>query len=236
MAVTPLPAGDAKTALVRAIFERIAPRYDRMNRLISLGLDRGWRERTLDAIAIGPGDVVLDLACGTGDFAESAAARGARVVGVDIAREMLRAARRRGVRAGFALGDAAALPLPDACTNAVVCGFALRNFTSLDAVVREVARVLRPGGRLAFLEVGTPTGRLTRAGHRVWFEHVVPWVGGLLADREAYHYLPRSVAYLPPREALAALVRDAGFERVAQRTFLFGAAQLWTALRAGARA
>lgn len=236
MEVTPLPAGDAKTALVRAIFERIAPRYDRMNRLISLGLDRGWRETSLDAIGVGPGDVVLDLACGTGDFAEAAAARGARAVGVDIAREMLRAARRRRVPASFALCDAAALPLADACASVVVCGFALRNFTSLEGVLPEVARVLRPSGRLAFLEVGTPTGRLTRAGHRLWFEHMVPWLGGLLADREAYRYLPRSVAYLPPTARLAALVRDAGFARVQVRPLFFGAAQLLTAVRAGATA
>jgi demethylmenaquinone methyltransferase/2-methoxy-6-polyprenyl-1,4-benzoquinol methylase len=222
--------------MVRAIFERIAPRYDRMNRLISLGLDRGWRERTLDAIAVGPGDVVLDLACGTGDFAEAAAARGARVVGVDIAREMLRTAQRRRVPAGFALCDGAALPLRDACASAVTCGFALRNFTSLPSVLAEVARVLRPSGRIGFLEVGTPTGRLTRAGHRVWFEHMVPWLGGLLADREAYRYLPRSVAYLPPAPQLCALVRNAGFERVALRPLFFGAAQLLTAVRTGARA
>jgi len=230
--VTPLPAGDAKTAFVRALFERIAPRYDRMNRLISLGLDRRWRERTLDAIAVGPGDVVLDLACGTGDLSESAAARGARVLGVDIAREMLRAARRREVPASFALGDAASLPLRDGCASAVVCGFALRNFTSLERVLAEIARVLRCDGRAAFLEVGTPTGSVARAGHRVWFEHMVPLLGGLLADREAYRYLPRSVAYLPPAPALAALVRDAGFARVSIRPLFFGAAQLVTAVRA----
>jgi demethylmenaquinone methyltransferase/2-methoxy-6-polyprenyl-1,4-benzoquinol methylase len=231
MEVTPLPAGDAKTALVRAIFERIAPRYDRMNRLISLGLDRRWRETALDAIAIGPGDVVLDLACGTGDLAEAAAARGARVLGVDIAREMLRAAQRRQVPAGFALGDAARLPLRDASATAVVCGFALRNFTSLESVLGEIARVLRASGRIALLDVGTPTGKLTRAGHRVWFEHMVPWLGGLLADREAYRYLPRSVAYLPPPAQLRALVADAGFERVELRPLFFGAAQLITAVR-----
>jgi demethylmenaquinone methyltransferase/2-methoxy-6-polyprenyl-1,4-benzoquinol methylase len=229
--VTPLPAGDAKTALVRAIFERIAPRYDRMNRLISLGLDRRWRELTLGAIAIGPGDVVLDLACGTGDLSESAAARGARVIGVDLAREMLRAARRRRVPAGFALGDASALPLRDACASAVVCGFALRNFTSLERAFGEVARVLRSEGRAAFLEVGTPTHPLARAGHRLWFERAVPWLGGLFADREAYRYLPRSVAYLPPAAELTAMLERSGLGRVRIRPLFFGAAQLVTAVR-----
>jgi demethylmenaquinone methyltransferase / 2-methoxy-6-polyprenyl-1,4-benzoquinol methylase len=229
--VTPLPSGAAKSALVREMFERIAPRYDRMNRLVSLGLDQRWRRAALAAIGVGPGDRLLDLACGTGDLSELAAARGARVIGLDQAREMLRGARRRRIAAGFVRGDAERLPLRDACASAVTCGFALRNFSDPHAVLRECARVLRAGGRLALVEVGVPTGAFARAGHRLWFERVVPWVGGLLSDRDAYRYLPRSVVYLPAEAELRAALASAGFERVTRVPFLFGAAQLYTAVR-----
>ena len=234
--MTPLPTGSAKTALVREMFDRIAPRYDRMNRVLSLGLDQRWRRAALAAIRVGTGDRVVDLACGTGDLAELAAARGARVVAVDGAREMLRGARRRGVPAGFARCDVAELPLRTGCASAVTCGFALRNFSEPELALCEAARVLAPGGRLALLEVGQPDGRLARAGHRVWFERVVPWLGGWLSDRDAYRYLPRSVEYLPPEAELRALLERAGFERVTRAEFLFGAAQLYTAVRRGAAA
>jgi len=229
--VTPLPSGEAKRALVRDMFDRIAPRYDRMNRLLSLGLDQRWRRAALSAIRIGAGDTVVDLACGTGDLAELAAARGARVIAVDSAREMLRGAARRGVTAEFARCDVGALPLKTGSATAVTCGFALRNFSEPETALRETARVLAPGGRLALLEVGQPEGRLARAGHRVWFERVVPLVGGFLSDRDAYRYLPRSVVYLPADSELRDLLRRCGFERVTRAVFLFGAAQLYTAVR-----
>ena len=233
MALTPssVPAPEAKHRFVQAMFDRIAPRYDALNRLLTLGLDQRWRRVALAAVAVGPGDVVVDLACGTGDLCALAAQRGARVVGVDFAREMLRRASARRVGAALVQGDAQALPFASASTSVVTCGFALRNFVSLEAVLGECARVLRPGGRLALLEVDRPRAGLVRAGHSLYFDHVVPRVGALLSDRAAYRYLPESTSYLPPESELLALIERAGFTAARKRSFLLGAAQLLIAER-----
>jgi len=231
-----LPRDEEKRTQVRAMFDRIAPRYDALNRLLTAGLDQRWRRTALDAVGTGRGDRVLDLACGTGDLAELAAARGARVIGVDFARQMLRGAERRRLPALWIQGDAAALPLPDACATVVTCGFALRNFVSLREVLGEMARVLEAGGRLALIEVDRPSLALARAAHSLYFDRVVPRVGGWLSDRAAYAYLPRSTAYLPATRELAALIADVGFQQVQHRPLLLGSAQIVTAVRAGREA
>lgn len=231
MALVSLPSGREKHVLVRDMFDRIAPRYDVMNRLISAGLDQRWRRIALAAISVGPGDHVLDLACGTGDLAEQAAARGADVIGVDFAGVMLHHAQRRAVPAAFVQGDAAALPFGDASRSVVTCGFALRNFVSLPAVFAELARVLEPGGRIALIDVDRPTSRVVRFAHSLYFDRVVPFLGRLLSDRDAYRYLPESTAYLPPSDELLEMLRKAGFERVERRGLMFGAAQILTGVR-----
>jgi len=231
-----LPRGEEKREQVRAMFDRIAPRYDALNRLLTAGLDQRWRRAALDAVGVGRGDRVLDLACGSGDLAELAAARGARVVGVDFARGMLREARRRRIPALWIHGDVARLPLSDGCATVVTCGFALRNFASLPEVLAEMARVLEAGGRLALLEVDRPSNALVRAAHSLYFDRVVPRVGGWLSDRAAYAYLPRSTAYLPDARELAALLSDAGFQGLRRRPLLLGSAQIVTAVRAHGRA
>jgi len=236
MALAPLPTGDEKRSAVRAMFERIAPRYDVVNRVITLGLDQRWRRRLLDAVAVGPDDVVLDVATGTGDLAEGAAARGARVVGLDYTRGMLRGAQRRRVPALLLQADAERMPLPDGFASVVTCGFSLRNFVSLERVLGEMARVLRPGGRLALLDVDTPGSAWVRAGHALYFDRLVPRIGALLSDRAAYGYLPRSVSYLPPRAELVARVAEAGFADVTHRPLLLGTSQLVTAVRGTATA
>lgn len=230
-----LPAGAEKRAAVQEMFDRIAPRYDALNRLLTGGLDQRWRGLALDAARIGPGDRVLDLACGTGDLTEAAAARGARVVGVDFSRGMLRGARRRGIAAGLVQGDALALPLRAGSADAAVCGFALRNFTALVPVFAELARVLAPGGRLALLEVDRPRARWLAAAHSLYFDRIVPRIGAWLSDRAAYAYLPRSTGYLPPAPELLALLAEAGFAGVTRRRLLLGVAQLVTATREEAR-
>ena len=226
MALDALPPSEQKHVTVRAMFDRIAPRYDRMNRLMTGGLDQRWRRVAVADARVGTGDVVLDLACGTGDLAELCAARGASVLGVDFAGEMLRGAQRRGIAARFVQGDGARLPLQDRSADVAVSGFALRNFVALPPVFDELARVLRPGGRVALLDVDRPSQPLLRAGHSFYFDRVVPWLGGLLADRAAYRYLPQSTAYLPAAPELCEMLVKAGFHDVRQRRMLFGSVQL----------
>jgi demethylmenaquinone methyltransferase/2-methoxy-6-polyprenyl-1,4-benzoquinol methylase len=228
-----LPEGTAKVAMVREMFDVIAPRYDLVNRVMTLGLDRGWRRRAVALLELVPSSLVLDLACGTGDLARELSDQHFRAVGADLSFGMLVAAPRPG--APLVEADATALPLEDGAFDGVLSGFAVRNFADLAAVLAECARVLRPGGRLGLLDVDTPSQPLLRAGHRLWFTAVVPRIGALLSDRAAYSYLPRSVAYLPPRQELLALVADAGFTSVEHHSLSGGITQVVTATRLGAR-
>jgi demethylmenaquinone methyltransferase/2-methoxy-6-polyprenyl-1,4-benzoquinol methylase len=212
-------------AAVDAMFDTIAPRYDLCNQVISLGLDTGWRRRTVRALDLTPGAVVLDLACGTGDLCRELLRAGLSAVGVDRSAGMLTAAR---TTAPLVRGDALRLPLRDGVVDGIVCGFALRNFAELHPVFAECARVLRPRGRLALLEVAEPARPLVRFGHSVWFGRVVPLIGGLLSDRAAYRYLPKSVAYLPGEADLAGLLSAAGFDGIRRRALSGGLAQLVT--------
>jgi demethylmenaquinone methyltransferase / 2-methoxy-6-polyprenyl-1,4-benzoquinol methylase len=222
-----LPHPAEKAAHVRAMFDRIAPRYQRLNTVLTFGLDRGWRRAAIAAAQLHAGDLVVDVACGTGDLAALAAAAGVRAVGVDFAPAMLTRARASG--AALVRGDAAALPLRPACADAVTCGFALRNVVEIEPVLAEAARVLRPGGRLVLLEIAAPRAAALRWLHRAYFHGLVPFVGGLLADRAAYAYLPASEAYLPDDATLRMLIRSAGFVDVDRLLLGGGAVQLVTA-------
>ncbi len=226
-----LPKGAQKRVAVRAMFDRIAPRYDALNRLFTGGLDQHWRRLTLDLVGVGAEDRVLDLACGTGDLLEMAGRRGASAIGVDLAMGMLRAGRSRLPRHAFVQGDAAALPLRDGSFSVVACGFAFRNFVSVPGVLAEFARVLAPAGRLAVIDVDRPGNGVVRAAHSAYFDRLVPWMGGLLSDRDAYRYLPSSTEYLPDAAVLHGWFEAAGFEAVARRSRLLGTAQIWTAVR-----
>jgi demethylmenaquinone methyltransferase/2-methoxy-6-polyprenyl-1,4-benzoquinol methylase len=228
-----LPPLAEKAAVVEAMFDRIAPRYDLLNRLLTLRLDQRWRRVVVRHAGIGARDVVVDLGCGTGDMCTLAASAGAHVIGVDFAAGMLLAARRRGLAAGLVRADAGALPLPAACVSVITSAFALRNFVSIPHVLSEAARVLRPGGRLALLEVDEPAGALTRWAHELYFRRLVPFIGGLLSDRAAYAYLPQSTAYLPPTPELLGLVTAAGFRDAVKRPLSGGIAQLIFAIRVG---
>ena len=232
MALTHLPSADRKRAEVRSMFDRIAPRYDALNRLLTFGLDQGWRRRALARVGVGSGDLVVDVACGTGDLAEHCSARGARVLAVDFAREMLRGARRRRIAVDFVQGDAERLPLPTASASVVTCGFALRNFVTLERAFGEMARVLAPGGRIVLLDVNRPESRALAAAHSLYFDRVVPRVGGWLSDRDAYRYLPESTAYLPGADELRRMLAAAGLASLERRLHGLGAVQVWTGVRA----
>jgi demethylmenaquinone methyltransferase/2-methoxy-6-polyprenyl-1,4-benzoquinol methylase len=226
-----LPTAAEKAAVVEAMFDRIAPHYDRMNRLLTFGLDQKWRRRTLERIGVRTGERVLDVACGTGDFAEMCRACGAEVIATDYAARMLEHAGRRGLGGSLVRGDAMSLPIRSGAFDAVVCGFALRNFTSLPPAFAEMARVLRPGGRVGLLEVDRPHSAAIRFGHSLYFDRVVPLVGSLLADRKAYSYLPESAVYLPPWPILKEMLAEAGFTAIEHESAMLGAVQIVTAVR-----
>jgi demethylmenaquinone methyltransferase/2-methoxy-6-polyprenyl-1,4-benzoquinol methylase len=228
MASDPLPEGTEKVRAVRAMFDAIAPRYDLVNRIMTFRMDVGWRRRTVRDLGLPSGSRVLDLACGTGDLCRELQARGMRPVGVDLSFGMLAAAR---TNAPLLQADALRLPARDGSVDGVTCGFALRNLEALPPFLAELARVVRPGGRIGLLEVATPTNPVLRRGHQLYFGRVVPLIGGLLSDPAAYRYLPRSVAYLPPRDELLALIAKAGFADVEHRAMSSGIAQLLTASR-----
>ena len=224
-----LPRGSEKARLVREMFDRIAPRYDLVNRVMTFVMDTGWRRKSIAALRLGPGDLVLDVACGTGDFCRELEEGGHRVVGIDFSMGMLQVAR---TGAPLIQGDALRLPLRDASVDAATCGFALRNVTDTGDLFDELARVVRPGGRIALLEVSQPKSRMLRTGHHVYFHKVVPFIGGVLSDKDAYGYLPRSTAYLPPTEDLLARLRTAGFADAEAQHMGLGAVQLLTGTRA----
>lgn len=225
-----LPTGSEKTELVQSMFDAIAPRYDLVNRTMTFGLDIRWRKQSLKALALPPGTTVLDLACGTGDFLRILRGGGHRAFGMDLSRGML-AANRTGLP--LAQANGAALPLTSGAVDGITCGYALRNFTELGAVFSEFGRVVRPGGRISLLEVAEPEPGLLRTGYRIWFRGVVPVIGGLLSDRSAYRYLPKSTAYLPSTAELRTLLHEAGFSSVNRRALAGGLSQLITATRSG---
>ncbi len=200
---------------VRTMFDRIAPVYDAMNRIMTAGLDRTWRRLAVEAV-VQPGDRVLDACCGTGDLALAAEREGGIVTGLDFSAEMLVRARRKSESVAWVQGDLLALPFEDASFDAATVGFGVRNVADLEAALRELRRVLRPGGRLAILEITQPRGPL-QPFFRLWFDRVVPLLGRVLPGGQAYAYLPASVRRFPGADDLATLVRDAGFRHVRVR-------------------
>jgi demethylmenaquinone methyltransferase/2-methoxy-6-polyprenyl-1,4-benzoquinol methylase len=214
---------------VRTMFDRIAPVYDVMNRAMTLGLDRRWRRLAALAV-VRPGDDVLDSCCGTGDLAIADARAGGRVTGVDFSEAMLERARRKAPELAWVRADALDLPFADGTFDVATVAFGVRNVADLDAGLSELARVLRPGGRLAVLEITRPRGVL-RAFFRLWFDVLVPLAGKVLPGGAAYTYLPASVRRFPGPDDLARAIERAGFTAVRYRLLAGGIVALHVAER-----
>ena len=223
-----LPDPGEKARVVRGMFDRISARYDLVNRVMTFGMDVGWRRRAVRELRLPGRALVADLACGTGDLCDELQTGGYRAVGFDFSHGMLLHAR---TTSPVVEADVLRLPLADESIDGATCGFALRNVTDLAALVAETARVLRTGGRAAFLETSEPEGRLLRVGHRVYFKRIVPLIGGALSDRDAYRYLPRSMAYLPQADRLIAMLGEVGFVAVERIPLGGGVAQLLVGTR-----
>lgn len=217
------------------MFDRVAPRYDRLNRILSGGRDIGWRRRAIALARLESNQVALDLGIGTGDLALgllAASDESARVIGVDLSPVMLEALRRRAGASGERrvlplLATAERLPFGDASFDRVVAGFAVRNFGDLALGLRETRRVLRAGGRAVILELSTPANRLVGTLYHSYFHRIAPLIAALLGgDAAAYRYLPRSVAAFPDADGLAEHMRGAGFARVRYERLSFGIAAI----------
>jgi demethylmenaquinone methyltransferase/2-methoxy-6-polyprenyl-1,4-benzoquinol methylase len=213
---------------VRNMFDRIAPVYDAMNRVMTAGLDQRWRRETVRAV-VRPGDRVLDAACGTGDLAIIAAKHGANVTGLDFSEQMLVRARRKAPELEWLQGDVLEMPFPDDSFDAATIGFGIRNVDDLQRGIAELRRVLKPGGRLAILEITRPRGPL-RVFYSLWFDRIVPLLGKVLPGGDAYTYLPASVKRFPGPDELAAQL--AGFDDVRYRLFAGGIVALHTGTKA----
>lgn len=215
-------------AAVREMFDAIAPRYDLVNRIMTFRLDVRWRRTAVKRLALPSGSTVIDLAAGTGDLCIDLARAGLRPLAFDLSLGMLRADRSAAPRVQ---ADILRLPLPDASVDGATCGFALRNLVELPAFFAELARVVRPGGRIALLDVGVPRNRLIRWGHGIYFGRVVPRIGAVLSDGAAYRYLPKSVSYLPAPEVMRRQLAEAGFSDALHAMLSGGLTQLLTGTR-----
>jgi demethylmenaquinone methyltransferase / 2-methoxy-6-polyprenyl-1,4-benzoquinol methylase len=228
-AARPLPVGDDKRRAVESMFDRIAPGYARMNRLISLGQDARWRRRAVALLELPTGSTVLDVGCGTGDLCREIARVGLRAVGVDRSSGMLACA---STDQPLLRADGEQLPVPNDGVDGLISAFTLRNVVDVDALLLEAARVVRRGGRVVALETATPAAPLLRVGHRLWTRGAVPLLGRVLAgDAPAYTYLPRSSAYLPTGDELLDRLDRAGFADARRETMTGGAVQLLVGTR-----
>ena len=223
-----MPQGEDKSQMVRKMFDAIAPRYDLVNRIMTFRLDTRWRRRAVRDLALPPNSTVLDLAAGTGDLCMDLRRAKLRPIAIDLSFGMLSNDRSNAPRAQ---ADILRLPIPSNSVDGIICGFALRNLVDLDIFFAECARVIRPGGRIALLDVGIPHNPIIRFGNNIYFGKVVPRIGALLSDAAAYRYLPRSIAYLPDRSVLVAQLQQAGFANAVHTQLSGGLTQLMVGTR-----
>lgn len=221
------------------MFDGIAPSYDKLNHLMSLGVDRTWRRKAVKELVDGSVQKILDVACGTGDSTIELAKRagsGSTVIGVDISAGMMEPLMRKAAKAGvhdrihLKVADGCDLPYADASFHAVTCSFGIRNFEDKAKGLEEFLRVLKPGGKLVILELSVPDNRRLRRLYNIYFMHIMPWIGGLVSgNKEAYRYLPASVRAFPAPEKFCAMIREAGFHSVRFRTLTLGLCRMYIA-------
>ena len=220
------------------MFDGIAPDYDRLNHMMSLGVDRSWRRRALrEIVDAGRAQSILDIACGTGDFSLAIAGGmhpDSRIVGLDLSEGMLAVMRDKVSKAGLQdkisceQGDSEAMRFADDSFDVVTIAFGIRNFAHREAALREILRVLKPGGRLVILELSVPENRILRWGYNLYFKHFVPWIGGLISgDRAAYTYLPASVQAFPGRREWMATMSRCGYAQVRHKAFTLGLCRMY---------
>lgn len=225
----------AKKEKVQEMFNGIAPRYDLLNHLLSMGIDKSWRKKAMKVVEAGPKELVLDIACGTGDFSIEALKHGVkRVIGADISENMLSVAREKAKARGlmnridFQYGDSENLSYKTDSFDAVTVAFGVRNFEHLELGLTEMCRVLKPRGKVVILEFSTPECFPMKQLYNFYFKHILPFVGGVISgDRKAYEYLPASVFAFPQGEAFLDIMRRAGYSNVSQRRLSFGIASLY---------
>ena len=226
----------AKKEKVQEMFNGIAPKYDLLNHLLSMGIDKSWRRKAMRELEGGRRGTVLDIACGTGDFSIEALRHGVeRVVGADISENMLAVAREKAREKGledrleFRYGDSENLDFEDGTFDAVTVAFGVRNFEHLERGLAEMCRVLRPGGKVVVLEFSTPERFPMKQLYRFYFKQILPRVGGFVSgDRKAYEYLPASVFAFPQGDRFLQIMRSCGYRNVAQWRLTFGIASLYT--------
>ena len=223
-----LPEGQEKVRAVQEMFDAIAPRYDLVNRIMTFRLDTRWRRKAVRLLNLPQGSIVLDLASGTGDLCVDLQRVGIRPLSMDLSFGMLAADRSGSPRSQ---ADILNLPIGDQSVDGATCGFALRNLVDLPAFFNELGRVVRPGGRIALLDVGIPQNRFIRFGNGIYFGKIVPKIGGWLSDPAAYRYLPKSVAYLPPRDEMLRALQAAGFSNASHHQLSGGITQLMLGTR-----
>ena len=238
--VTPYASADSKRVQIARAFDTLAHRYDLMNRVLSLGLDSGWRRRALKGLLAASPARLLDVATGTADFAILAARLlpQSSIVGVDLSSGMLNAGRRKVSEAGLdarivlQVGDAQSLPFPDASFDAATVAFGVRNFENLATGFSEIRRVLKPGGRAVVLELSAPRAFLLRQAHGLYLRYWIPFVGRLLTGHvREYTYLPASVEHVPQGEDMLDLLRGAGFTDCRCDRYTFGICSCYTGIR-----
>ena len=230
----------AKKEYIEKLFDKIAPDYDKLNHILSLNIDKGWRKKAVREIVDSDEPLaILDVACGTGDFTieiAKKAAKGSRITGIDLSEGMMKVGREKieaaGLQATLEAGDCEALTYADNTFHRISVGFGVRNFEHLELGLREMCRVLKPSGKLVILELSVPTNPFIRWCYKLYFLNILPAIGGMISgNRGAYEYLPASVLHFPAPDKFTAMMREAGFAQVKHKAFTFGICRMYVGIK-----